>query len=301
VPAGSDALSPLLPIIACKNGNSHAVIDGCKRLVVLKKKGKRSVVCGIIKKNLGPVKAGLLRIGLNAGRQLHPREKLLFIGWLKSNVNQKVYRKYAEKIRLSAGERHEFEQLLLCRPRLTEAVMQGTLDAAVAPEMNHLSEHDAGVIIDLFSNLSFSRQMQRELVEWLPEIAFIRKTALQELLRSGPFAASIADTRLNDPQKVAKIHEEAHSLRFPLYSETKRTWTEKSRRLNPAPSKVSFQASPFFEKDSLEIRIKAEKAEEIHKILQQLASVDLYKWQELIDPNPILAQPASAGSNTEKI
>jgi hypothetical protein len=294
VPISNNAPALFLPIIVCRNKGALIIIDGCKRRAILIKQKKKTVVCGILSKSLSPEKAGLLRIGLNAGRRLHPREKLLFLGWLKSHVSRKEFLNQCEKLHLPSNERHEYEQLLECKPWLIESVVHGTLDPAVAPEMNHLSETDAGALIGLFSRLSFSRQMQRELAEWLPEIAFIRKMPLPELLKSCPFTGILAGNRLNDPQKVAKIHEEAHSSRFPLYSEIKKTWIEKARRINPEPSKVSFQGSPYFEKNSLEIRIKAENPEEILQILRQLASVDLHKWQELIDPCSLALPPLPA-------
>jgi|WetSurMetagenome_2_1015567.scaffolds.fasta_scaffold109295_3 hypothetical protein len=291
VPISNNVPAQFLPIIVFKKNNSFIILDGCKRYKFMKAHKRSSIACGIIEKTMDPIKAGLLRIELNRNRQLHSREKLLFIGWLKSHCNEKNYREQMEKLRLPANERHEYEQLLNCKPHLTEAVMQGTLDPAVAPEMNHLSETDANALVTFFSSLAFSRQMQRELAEWLPEIAYLRKMPLSTLLGTGSFADILADTRLNDPQKTAKIHDEAHSLRFPLYSATKKTWTEQARRINPDPSKVFFQPSPYFEKSSLEIRIKAEDAEGIQRIVRQLASVDLYKWQELIDPAARIVPP----------
>lgn len=293
VPVSEDAAAQFLPVFVYGKNGKFVIIDGCKRHLILKTRGEKTISCFLIRKTVSPEKAGLLRIKLNANRQLHPREKLLFISWLTSHFNQKEYRKHIETLCLPAGERHEYEQLAACKPWLIEAVMRGTLDAAVAPEMNHLPEPDAGALIKLFSVLSFSRQMQRELAEWLPEIAFFRKTSLPVLLGSSPFTDLCADTRLNNPQKIAKIHDEAHSLRFPLFSETRKKWTERAGRINPEPSKVSFQASPYFEKSSLEIRIKAENAEETQRIMQNLASIDLYTWHELIDPASLITPPLS--------
>jgi hypothetical protein len=293
VPISKDATPQFLPIIVYKKNSALIIIDGCKRCIFMKAQKRPAIACGIIETAMSPARAGLLRIKLNSGRQLCSREKLLFIGWLKSHCNEKTYRKQMDKFPLPANERHEYEQLLACKPHLQEAVMQGTLDPAVAPEMNHLSETDAGALITLFSSLAFSRQMQRKLAEWLPEIAFLRKIPLSTLLKTGSFADVLADTRLNAPQKTAKIHDEAHSLRFPLYSATKKTWTEQVQRINPEPSKVFFQPSPYFEKSSLEVRIKAEDAQEIQRIMRQLASIDLYKWQELIDPSARIVPPPS--------
>jgi hypothetical protein len=291
VPINKESLSLFLPVIVYKKNDRYEIIDGCKRYKVLKTRRKTDVACGIIEDKMDSTGAGLLRIGLNSNRQLHVREKFLFLGWLKSNFQQKEYLKHSEMLRLPSNERHEYEQLLSCKPWLIEAVMQGTLDRTVAPEINHLSETDAGTLLNLFSTLQFSRQMQRELAEWLPEIAFIKKISLIDLLASLPFASILSDKKLNNPQKIAKIHDLAHDLRFPLYSATKKMWTEQARQINPDPSKVTFQASPYFEKDSLEIRIKAEDAEEIQRIIQKLGSVDLVKWQELIDPTASIVPP----------
>jgi hypothetical protein len=56
---------------------------------------------------------------------------------------------------------------------------------------------------------------------------------------------------------------------------------------------VTFHQSPFFETNTLEIRIKAEKAEEMERTIKRLASIDLNKWQELIDPTAKTVTPSA--------
>jgi len=129
--------------------------------------------------------------------------------------------------------------------------------------------------------------MQRELAEWLHEIAYLQKIPLPDLLRSENMAGIIHDKRLNNPQKAARIHETAYAIRFPLYSKVKKAWLEHSRKTNPDPSRVTFQASPAFEKNSLEVRIRVSDGPSMHTIAQKLASVDLDTWQKLIDPTAI--------------
>jgi hypothetical protein len=289
VPINEDVLAPFLPIIVYKKSSTFIIVDGCKRFAILKKQGRNKVTCGIIEAAMSPARAGLLRIGLNSGRRLHPREKLLFVGWLKAHFDQKEYREQAEKLlgstqNVPANERHEYEQLLACKPWLVEAVLQGTLDPTVAPEMNHLPEGDAQELIKVFTVLAFSRQMQRELAEWLPEIAFIQKISLAGLLAAGPLAGILSDKNINDPQKTARFHDHVHAVRFPLYTETKKAWMEQCRKINPDPSKVTFQPSPYFEKNSLEIRIKANDAAAMKQVLQKLAEIDMERWKRLVDP-----------------
>jgi hypothetical protein len=305
VPINEESLSLFLPIIVYNKNSVFMIIDGCKRFKVLAAQGQKEFACGIVEPALDSASAGLLRIRLNSNRHLHAREKLLFIGWLKSHFDEKAFHEQVEKFlgsaqNLHANECHEYEQLLACNTWLIEAVMRGTLDPTVAPEMNHLSETDAGALLNLFSTLSFSRQMQRELAEWLPEIAFIRKISLTDVLASLPFASILSDKKLNNPQKITGIHDLAHDIRLPLYSQAKKAWTQQARQINPDPSKVTLQASPYFEKDSLEIRIKTGRAEEIHRIIRQLASIDLVKWQELIDPTARIIPPRSDNRHNEK-
>jgi hypothetical protein len=287
VPLNKDALALCLPLIVARQGDLFLIIDGCKRFKALTGQGRAALPCGIIKEELDPPRHGLLRIELNSGRLLHDREKLLFIRWLKTHLDQESYRRQLAKLRLLPNEQHEFEHLAGCSASLVDAAMEGIVDRAVAPELQHLAEEETATLLDLFKQLSFSRQMQRELAEWLHEIAFINKTPLPILLQSDSFCAILADKRLNNPQKAAKIHETAHAIRFPLYSKVKKAWLEHGRRVNPDPSKVAFQASPAFEKNSLEVRIKATDAQSIHTVVQKLASLDIEEWQKLIDPTAI--------------
>ena len=287
VPIGKDALALCLPLIVARQGDVFLIIDGCKRFKSHAGQERTALPCGVIEPKLDPVRLGLMRIELNCGRLLHDREKLLFVQWLKTHLDQKSYRQQLTKLGLSPNEQHEFEQLAGSSTTLISAAMEGLLDRAVAPEMQHLSEADSAALLGFFTNLSFSRQMQRELAEWLNEIAFIKKTPLPALLQSDTFTAILDDRHLNNPQKAAKIHETAHAMRFPLYAKVKKAWQEHGRRVNPDPSKVAFQASPAFEKNSLEVRIKTADAQSIHSIVQKLASLDLEAWQKLIDPTAI--------------
>ena len=289
VPINEASLVQFLPIIVYKKSSSFIIIDGCKRYSILKKRGQKVMTCGIVETVMSPARAGLLRIELNCSRHLHSREKFMFIGWLKAHVDKREYREQAEKLlggtqNVPANERHEYEQLLACKPWLVEAVLQGTLDPTVAPEMNHLPEGDAQELIKLFALLAFSRQMQRELAEWLPEIAFIRKISLASLLASEPMAGILSDIKINNPQKTARFHDHVHAVRFPLYTETKKAWMEQCRKINPDPAKVTFQPSPYFEKNSLEIRIKANDAAAVKQVLQKLAEIDMERWKRLVDP-----------------
>ena len=278
------AMAALVPVIVSRMDDALCVIDGCKRVRALRDAGERKILCGVIDAPLDPRRAGLLRIELNGGRELHPHEKLLFIAWLKSHCDRETRYQVAARLGLSSAERHDYEELASCSALLINAVLGGALDLAVAPEMAHLPDIDTKALITLFSAIPFSRQMQRQLAEWLPEIAFNQGISLPVLLESESLAAILNGDQLNTPQKAALLHDRAYEMRFPLYVRMKNAWDAHSRRLNPDPSHVSFHPSVYFEKNQIEIRIKAGDGASLQELMGQLAAIDAEGWWKLIDP-----------------
>lgn len=281
-------LSFPVPLIVWKNGETFQIIDGCKRYSVKLAQGRKEFACNIIDSAFDKTSAGLLRIALNSTREMTLAEKLVFVRWLKSNAGAEEYMAQLQKLKIAANERHELELLLDCSGKLVDAVMKGTLDHTVAPEMGHLKDEDIDAILDLFRTVAFSRQMQRELVEWLHEIAFTERETISGLLASKIFSEIVAETKLNLPQKSAKIHETAHDCRFPLYAKAKKIWRENAGKINPDQASVSFQSSPFFEKRGIEVRIKLKDAENAGLLMKKMASIKTEEWRQLIDPTAFL-------------
>jgi hypothetical protein len=278
-----------VPLIVWKNDDAFRIIDGCKRYELMAAQGRKECACGIIESPFDKTKAGLLRIALNSAREMGLAEKLVFVRWLKSGVGPEEYQAQLQKLKIAANEKHELELLLECGEKLVEAVIKGTLDRTVAPEMGHLKDGDIDAILAFFQAIPFSRQMQRELVEWLHEIAFMERTAIHELLASKGFSEILAQTKTNLPQKAAKFHEVAHARRFPLYAKAKRLWSENAGKTNPDPASVSFQSSPFFERRGLEVRIKLKDPETAPLLMKKMASIKTEEWRGLIDPTAFLS------------
>ncbi len=273
-----------LPLIVCRTGANYSIIDGCKRVAALQSAGVRKAPCSVIGSPLDSLQAGLLRIELNCGRKLHLTEKLLFIGWLQKNCGSEVYHNATAKMGLTAAELHDCSALLSLSDLLVDAVIGGALDITVAPEIAHLAPVDAQVLINLFSAIPLSRQMQRELAEWLPEIAFNRGISLQNLVESESLGSIVKNSRLNAPQKAAQLHGAAYEMRFPLYVRTRDAWVAHSRRLNPDLSHVSFHPSAYFEKNLIEIRIKSGDGASLQELMGKLAAIAAPDWWKLIDP-----------------
>jgi len=130
----------------------------------------------------------------------------------------------------------------------------------------------------------FTHQTQRELAEWLPEIAYRENVSAGDIINGKKIRSIIENEKLNAPQKSKKIRDELYKMRFPEYSKLQDRWKKTASAANPAPSKVQFIPSPGFEKKRLEVRLTAESAEEAREILESLAKIEPGVWEELMYP-----------------
>ncbi|MDR2728692.1 MAG: hypothetical protein LBB56_06120 [Chitinispirillales bacterium] len=149
--------------------------------------------------------------------------------------------------------------------------------------MNQDNE-DKNVIAGFFEKIPFTRQTQREIAEWVPEIAYRENTSVKNILDGEDISAILQSEKLNNPQKSQKIRDELYKKRFPLYSQMQTKWKKTAAAVNPNPSKVQFIPSPGFEKKRLEIKVTVETGDEAGKIFSSLARIDASKWDEIIFP-----------------
>ncbi|MFP4163696.1 MAG: hypothetical protein ACLFVE_06945 [Chitinispirillaceae bacterium] len=273
------------PVVVMRmDSGGFRIIDGCKRVISHSEGEAKESVCLAIEPQSDAV-CGLIRIMLNRSRTLSRVEKLLFSRFLSVTLNREDYLDWVRKLGISDKEKFELEKVFTADEELLKAVEQGFLDISSAGDLIHFSSEDRNVILEFFSRVSFSRQMQRELIEWIPEIAFRNETAVKSLLHDETIGAILENENLNMPQKSQKIRNELYMQRFPFYSSMQKNWKSKAASANPHPSKVQFSPSPGFEKRKLDVKITVKSAADARKILDDLASLPSHTWEELIFPH----------------
>lgn len=273
------------PVVAVKSDpDLLQIIDGCKRVTRYTLEGRSECPTVVLENGKG-IDPGLMRIVLNSSRILSSIEKLLFLKWLSVNLNKHDYLLWAKKLNVSDRERFELEKLFTADDSIITAVERGILDTGSAGDLVMLPEDDRSAILELFSELDFSRQMQRELAEWIPEIAFRNGINVKSVLEDEKLTSTLQNTNLNTPQKMQRIRNEIYSQRFPFYSGMQSEWKRKAASANPHPSQVHFIPSPGFEKRKLEMKITVKSAAEAKAILDNLASLPSDTWEELIFPH----------------
>ena len=149
---------------------------------------------------------------------------------------------------------------------------------------NHSDNQDKAIIDGFLKAHRFTTQTQRELAEWLPEIAIRENVSASDIINSENIQSILKSEKLNNPQKHQKIRDELYKKRFPEYSKLQEKWKKTAASANPAPSKIRFIPSPAFEKKHLEIRLTIKSAEEAKELLNALSKIEPRVLDELLWP-----------------
>ncbi|MBN1600858.1 MAG: hypothetical protein JW915_04570 [Chitinispirillaceae bacterium] len=276
-------LSPLLVLESPHDASSYIIIDGYKRYLSWIERKAATVTCVVIP-SVALTDAGKMRIELNCNRPVPFSEKLQTLKWGKFNCSESDYQEIVRILSVSGKELRDIELLFDASSQLVNAVKKGILDSTLVSELKFFSNEDTTAVLSLFSRFPFTRQTQRELLEWLPELVYKNKKTISELFESDSVKKIIDDKKLNDPQKIKKIRDYYNELRFPTLADTKKAWNALASSVNPAPSSVTFIPSDAFEKSTLEIKIRITDVPEGLKILKRLSEISERDLESLIYP-----------------
>jgi hypothetical protein len=283
--SGDGSYLAVAPIIVCPGSVSRwVVVDGCKRLQAARAAGRVSIACGVVSTLTDPDAAGMLRIMLNRGRHLHLREKLRFMRWLAAHSDPKTNAKLLADLGVSGKEQHELTPLLECDEPCLELISSGWLHIANVRDYLWLKADDATAFLATFGTLHLSLQTQRELVEWLPEIACAERITVAALLAAPEIVAIVNSPTLTAPQKIEKTRDYLHRRRFPRLTSAEKNWQESVRKYTPDSKRVALTHAPNFERDRLTIQVTITEAGQAARIFSALAAIPEDGWETLLCP-----------------
>jgi hypothetical protein len=275
------------PILVFKKKDKFTIIDGCKRFLYLKKNHSiKNIYCAIAL-NVNENELGLIRIILNNKRQLSIKEKFLFYKCLKNYGIEDVqfFNKY---LQLSWEEINSLDNLLNCPSDILNAVFRNKIHLLNIEDFKTIPKIERKRIFKIFSSLKLSLQTEKEFIQWLSEISNdinLKNYNFSSILKE--VSSIIKNSKINAPQKIEKIREMLFSLRFPLYHQALKEWNDTVKKINPAPAKVRFIPSLYFEKNKLELRLNFSSSNEIKEILEKLLALPLELLDKIIYPHKI--------------
>ena len=274
-------LNPLL--VSNNNSGMYVIIDGCKRFACLQRETVAECDCGIVP-SLSLLQQGLVRILLNRGRALNVREQFLFYSWLKTFAGFKEKNDISRFLDLPWDRMADLDELQTSPADVRNAVFENRLHAHNAADFRLLSEKDRNNFLEIFIGLGLSLQTEREFIQWMSEIACAQKSSIKDFPGFQQIKTVTNDTTLNAPQKIQKINSLLRSLRFPGFTSACKNWDKLAREVNPDASNVRFIASPYFEKNRLEVRLVFSRPQEVSETIKKLSGIPEEAWARLINP-----------------
>ena len=166
------------------------------------------------------------------------------------------------------------------------------LNVAHAEAFGSLDADARAALGAVFSTARFSLQSQRELIEWVPEIACREAVSAAEVLECPEAAALRNRAAANKPQAIERLRQALRRRRFPCLSAARNRWEQEVRAANPDPARIVFIAPEAFEHDGVEIRISARDESEAKRLCARLAELPESTWQALTRPLSSHESPA---------
>jgi len=283
------ALTPLpglMPLIVCpKASGKHMILDGCKRFASYKEHNNTQCVCGILTNELSELQKAIFRVLINRSRPFDLQEQYCLVQWFKkSDLPGQDLDILAACVGLDSRDLKVVQALALCGSQVREAVFEGKIHEENAMNFNALVGNDRHAFLSLSAGLQLSFQTEREFLEWLPEIAYAGKKSIADILGSDEIQKVKNDALLNAPQKIQKIRDHIHSLRFPRYDAALLHWHDVANKTFANMNRVAVVPNPYFEKSRLEVRVTVSAGINAREVFGKLAQVTESTWASLIDP-----------------
>jgi hypothetical protein len=122
----------------------------------------------------------------------------------------------------------------------------------------------------LVSGLKIGQNHQRDLIDWLEEIAIRDNVKISEVLRAEPLAKIESDPRLGRADKLKRIKEQVRRIRFPGLTECEDAVRNRIRQLRLEPE-VHMTVPPGLEGGKVHIEFSAATVGEFKSCVRKLA------------------------------
>jgi len=262
---------------------SFGILDGIKRFWYGHKKKEMTFPCGIVK-NVAhdSFMTNVLRMWLNHDRSSSFQELWLIYWWLQNTFGSAALFQACEALEIDQRDFKLVQTIPQEKADMLELVSQGLLHGANCKLFNLLSQQDQNSYVTYFTGMGLSQQMQRETLEWLPEIAFRNGCSIGDVLQEEELVSLRNSSILSIPQKIQKIRALLFNLRFPSYAVYLKKWETLVNK--HFPRGIQVRSSDAFEKNYLSLQCTITSPQKALEYAQALSDIPRDVWATLIAP-----------------
>jgi hypothetical protein len=156
---------------------------------------------------------------------------------------------------------------------LKRGLVEGRISEPAAKALLDLMPEERKAVGQLFLDLTFTINQQKQLIELLKDISRTKRTSMADVLQEQRFLDIRSSHSLNGPQKTKSLLALLRLQKFPRLSRAEETFKKEVLRLQ-LPRHVRVQAPSYFESEFYRMEISFRNGKELKDVIDHLAGVD---------------------------
>lgn len=161
-----------------------------------------------------------------------------------------------------------------------EFLFAGRVPLACAPLLQGMEDHDLHALYPLFTTLSWSRSAGVKLLTWIKEIMMREAKSVGQILEVTR-VYEILEAQLSPKDRIAKISALIWAYRYPHWSALEEKFNQAVQSMT-ARSPWQVLQTDLFETSFVDLKIRINNQEDLHRAVHQLAALVSHDAWELI-------------------
>ncbi len=263
------------PLLSRKN-SGYIVISGFRRIAACKNLKFERLHAGVLDDALAPLSRAQIAIAENSFQRelnlIETARALNLLGYFIKGPSK------IENIAKSLGLP---ENLALIKKiqkiqRLSGPMQDGILNNQISMDMalklGSLKENEGRAFLNIFNELSLSRNKQKELLTNIEEISIRDGIAIDRLLASRDVQNILSDRDIDRTQKTKSLRNFLKKRRYPHLYSAEQQFFDSLNKIKLG-NRISLRPADFFEGDSLTLHISFRDLKELEFHLKTLNQV----------------------------
>ena len=265
------------PVITRDREGTPVIITGYRRVIALKSIGSRTAPCiDLSDMGISPFEQLLLNLYENLTvREFNPVEKGMILNRLSGHVQRRdLDLQYARLLQISGAK--EMDTLIRIERELDKRTKEYIA-------FNNLSLKTIGLILEMdiisrssvlewISSLGLNLNQQFKFIDYLVDISIKENIKIPNILDHEIYQNLFQDRELNIPQKAKKIIDLLRNRRYPLLSDSEKSFSRKVSALN-LPDDIQIQHPPYFESGDYRLEIIFKSGRDLKEKIRALAAI----------------------------
>lgn len=266
------------PFITRVNKGNMVPVVGFRRILALKSLQLRIIPC-VDLSDAGLSFLDLILLNLHdnlATRKFNDVEKGMILHRLISHVTRdEILRDYMPLLNLPS---HESSLDLFLKIEELDTLIKRSIAGGIVSlktvekilDMDHESRMNIFIWLE---NIKFNFNQQIQFIEYIEDISIKEEKSITQILNEKSMMKILEDRKLNNPQKARHVLRHLRSRRFPLLTDSEKTFRKNLSRLN-LPKGVKIQHPPFFETPHYRLEVLFRNGKELKEKIDYLSEWD---------------------------